>query len=170
MEEPPTPPPAAPSQGRKRGQQAPARAGTHGAAEAQEQPKDLVLRDGRVPGHQVDEALQRPPPRLDELPVRCRQSSVTPGLGAPSGGDPALSTRQPRGAGTPRRLREEEQSPLTHPTNAWSGGRGKPGARSSDPTSAHMADAVTSDGEGRATRNSPSSPFTSLPLPLDGTD
>lgn len=97
-------------------------AGTHGAAEAQEQPEDLVLREGGVPGHQVDEAPQRPPPRLDELPVRCRRARSH--RSGRLGRGPPLSTRQPRGRAEPPhpphkrvvgRPREAGRSPFVRP-------------------------------------------------------
>lgn len=52
---------------------------TYRATEGEEEFKKHVLGEGRVPGHQVDKALQGPPAALNELPVGwSRESTGSP--------------------------------------------------------------------------------------------
>lgn len=89
--------------------------GTHGAAEGQEELEDPVLGEGRVPGHQVDKALQRPPPGLDELPVGWGQDTGDrrPGHGPPGwrSGPSASRTDGPPAPATDLGLREKAGTP-----------------------------------------------------------
>lgn len=56
---------------------------TYWATERQEELKERVLGEGRVPGHQVDEALQGPPAALDKLPVGWRRAQLPQGRQRP---------------------------------------------------------------------------------------